>query len=185
MANIMIDIETYSSEINAQIVQVGAIKFDLGKGNLSDPFIYNVAICDDNIKRHKSFATMEWWREQSQEAREGLRIPPPIPLRLVLTALANYVSSDDAVWANSPSFDLAILRNAYVQLGMKVPWHYRGERDCRTLWKVVPKQGEEWIKGEIDLRTGGKLVEHNGLDDAKEQALSIHLSYKWIKENIW
>jgi hypothetical protein len=89
-------------------------------------------------------------------------------------------------WAYAPTFDCAILINAYKQLGLKQPWHYRDEMDARTLKNITPKFGQEEVTEA--LRLAGRVnqwIEHYALHDAMSQALGVALSLQWLKENRW
>jgi exodeoxyribonuclease VIII len=185
MASIMVDIETFSSETNAQVVQIGACRFTLAPPyEILDRFLVNIDPFDpDNLVRDKSEATMGWWREQSQAALDGLHTPERISLRNGVLALASFLTPHDkTIWANAPTFDLAILRNAYKQLGIIVPWHYRLERDCRTMWHLIPKPVRKEIEKEME---GLGEIEHNGLGDAVRQARGLQRILQWVRVNTW
>jgi len=67
---------------------------------------------------------------------------------------------DYKVWANSPAFDLVLLKSAYKVCKMKAPWHFRDEMDVRTLDNLFPK-----VRKNISFK-GDK---HVALDDCYHQ----------------
>jgi len=72
------------------------------------------------------------------------------------------------IWANGASFDFPILAEAYRLSGTARPWHFRNERDYRTLkalWPDVPQP----------QRSG---THHNALDDAIHQATHLQMIWK-------
>lgn len=92
--------------------------------------------------------TLRWWMlETSPEARRNL-FGPPNSLGSALNALDNLFGRNcgrehGLVWTKGPSFDGAILDNAYFrarQLGLYscgpqsiTPWKYSSHRDVRTI----------------------------------------------------
>jgi hypothetical protein len=183
MGNIMIDIETFSSEIDARIIQIGAVRFDLGSAVIKDHFIVNInPECEDNCKRSESSLTMAFWDGQPQVVKDTWFLSSRVGLKAALLQLSTYVKTNDCVWANPVSFDLAILRHAYKQLDLKVPWHHRGERDCRTQWNLLPIPGRKWV---MDQCREDVVLEHYALSDAMQQAKWVQLGYLWAKVNTW
>lgn len=135
--DLMIDLETLDVRPTAHILTVGVVAFGKDTGEV-DIGLHIPMVLDQG--RTISPHTVKWWMEQSEEARKRAFAPDPHqglanPGEMV-HALASYINDwctkKARVWANSPSFDLAILRNLCEQYGFQVPWHYRQERDFRT-----------------------------------------------------
>lgn len=65
------------------------------------------------------------------------------------------------MWANSPAFDLVMLRNAFNKHHVDAPWGFWIERDFRTFLSMT---NADRVKPE---------VAHDALSDAKAQAQTL------------
>lgn len=181
--HVMIDIETLGTTQDSVILQIGAVGFAMGG---MDAGFYADVIVQEQIDMDRKVDpfTLAWWLDRtSSEARLSVferRQIDTQALRTALRGLNDYVKAylindtdnnteHDKIWANSPAFDLAIIRNAMEMCEIKPVWQYWHEADVRTL-KVIDgiMQGVEIKKIPI-MREGG--IAHNALDDAKNQAL--------------
>jgi len=153
---VMVDIETLGLESGSVILSVGAVRFDAE--GLGDEFYRSISreSCE-SVGLDVDQDTLEWWRDQGEEARHVLQGGEE--LSDVLEAFASWFGTADEIWANSPSFDCEQLEAAYAAAGLVEPWEFYQERDHRTVASlpVAP-----------DLEHDG--VEHDALDDAKHQA---------------
>lgn len=142
MKDIMIDIETFSTSHDAAIVSIGAVQFDMKTGQIGSKFYVNVDLqsCID-AGLTLSASTIMWWMQKNKEAQDSL-LDSPIKLQLAMNSFADWLEYYDAmqcqIWANSPSFDCVILKNAFTACKMQLPWNYWNERDCRTLVALNP-----------------------------------------------
>ncbi len=144
----MIDIETQSTRNDAAILSIGACKFDLGTGMVSDPFL--VSIDPDSYENDQTFhtdpETVIWWGKQGKAAKDALSINRVGSIFIALDRMNEWFEDSgftkthkhdcDRLWANPPQFDLSILRHAASKAygsANDVPWHYRQETDMRTL----------------------------------------------------
>lgn len=144
----MIDIETLGTTQDAVILQIAAIGFAKdGRDTLG--WEGDVTIQDQlDLGRTIDPATVAWWIDKtSPNAREnvfGRNETIPYSLKEALELLNNYIeehllkdnnnnTSEDRIWANSPAFDLAIIRNAMESCGITPCWKYWQEADYRTL----------------------------------------------------
>ena len=178
LPDIMLDLETLGVEPNAMIVQIGACRFDPFRGEtgfISSPegsFSFNVEVnTDDGVIEP---ATMLWWMRQSDDARRRVFSPSVIHGRIAqgLISLVDWVARQgrfERVWANSPSFDLRLLKDGWRThhprlFGIPSTWPFRHnqERDFRTLRKLGDSLGIP-----EPVRVG---VTHDALDDAFHQA---------------
>lgn len=173
MHNVMIDIETLSTSKNAVILSLGAVFFDLATGELGSSFYYTIKInsCIE-YGLHVDPNTIEWWKKQSEEARKVLNDPDAEDLDQILHDFSDWISINTPdgkyieLWGNGPSFDCAILANAYSACGITPPWQYNKERCVRTMVEL----GRLVLS--IDPKTTLELkgTSHNALDDASHQA---------------
>ena len=171
--DLMIDIETGSTKINATIFSIAAVGFNPKLNEVLPKTSFYVEL-DHNQNRHLCPDTMAWWATQP--------IAPPkstTPLQEALQAFLTWLPPTvDAIWANSPSFDLCILKDACAQYDLTWPYPYWCERDVRTI-KALTFPG----------RNLGNL--HHAYKDAVNQALFVCDAYEELNlrhtplPNVW
>jgi hypothetical protein len=153
--NVMLDLETMSTESNAAICSIGAVKFSINEG-IMDKFYCTVDAAD--CKKHGlhiSADTVRWWAKQPKEVLEMLR-KDNIPLQEALTQFSKwYGVKGMPTWGCGAGFDNVIIENAYKAMGMQRPWTPWLDRCYRTIKEVIVLPFED--------RTG---TYHNALDDA-------------------
>lgn len=191
MKHVMLDIETLGMPPKGALLQIGACMFDPYRAQdteelVVDSFLVSVRRGYYDGMRDDTWAveprTVQWWGEQSEEAQEGLMLNLVSSPREALVRFSEWLTANDftreaknsqdvaQVWANPPTFDLAILNYAFDACDLKRPWHYRQEKDARTLmWlgQNIPNMGQ----GFTELLNG--LVPHRGDHDAIRQALYV------------
>ena len=170
----MIDIETLSTEPNAVVLTIGAIKFNRKEElrALKDYDTFYIRVepksCED-IGCTIDSATLNWWNKQSREARfEALEHPDRVPIKDALIALSRWLDGSKVIWANSPSFDCVILENCYKNCKVGIPWKFWLTRDCRTLYDLAG----------IRKRDLPSNVEHNSLDDCFTQLIGVYKAFR-------
>lgn len=157
MKQIMIDLETLSTEPDANIVAIAAVDLD----NL-DNFFYR-AVHDPT--GYIDVDTVRWWLKQSNQAQEFISASS-IALKNVMLNLGVWMAEnkgydkDLLVWGNGADFDNVILAQAFKRAGYKVPWSHKNNRCFRTLKNLFPQVPEPVFKG----------IKHNALDDVRHQA---------------
>ncbi len=173
MADLMIDLETWSLKASAAIRSIGAVYFDFKSEKLGGSFYANVT--DDSLESmdfHIDPKTQEWWSTQSKAAQDIFKQDP---LHIV-TALETFIQwikrtgqplDELRVWSHGASFDITILTTAFQYVGFKEPWGHRNIRDTRTLIWTAEALGDavEWPTFDG--------TPHNALDDARHQALHM------------
>lgn len=167
--HVMIDLETMGTTPDSAIVSIGAVVFDPRYGIVTDKVFY-MELDWESQNRLIDQETVEWWAEQSEEARAahyGLD-----DLDEALTLLAQWLPKDAKVWGNGSTFDISMLEDAYRQLNIEIPWKFWNVRDCRTVLDMY-----ESVRGGFNKKSGGTL--HNALDDAKYQAK--YITMMWSK----
>jgi DNA polymerase III epsilon subunit-like protein len=182
MREIMIDLETMGNKQNSVIVSIGAVAFDFEKDELGPTFYEKVSIDSClGIGLEVMGSTIKWWLSQSDSARSEIGIDA-ISIQHALFKFNQYFTSivngrkttEVNVWGNPTSFDIGILSNAYEKSKLLAPWHYRNERDLRTLVSLYP---------EIKAKTATVGTLHNPVDDCKTQIMYAKEIYKAIKKN--
>lgn len=158
-----IDIETMDTGPQAAVVAIGARLFTRdGPSKGFECFIDQMLAGQIGTVSEE---TMKWWAKQDNAVRDQVfsgKLHPTDALFRLDQFLAEH--KPETVWANSPSFDIVILRHLYKQCGRKFPFHYRDERDFRTLYAMGRDLQVDTISAWQDMRA------HNPLDDATAQA---------------
>lgn len=177
MNHVMIDIETLGTNINAPIASIGAVFFEPSTGCTGARFYLRVDFENDMLNGAIPDAgAIKFWLKQSREAQAELVAGDSVSIWEALNQLDSFISEnavpDDLdllqVWANSPTFDCAILRNAYRRSDMECLWKFWNERDCRTICELGGVLG---FNPKTDMPFNGDR--HNALDDAVHQALYV------------
>lgn len=168
--NIMTDLETVGTGANAAIVAIGAVQFS--ENGLGKEFYATIDLEDcQRVGFDVEAATVLWWLKQSEAARhstftgnntvyDALCQFSKYVVDLSIEAGSGY--GDVAVWGNGPSFDNALLRNAYTKCRIDPPWKFWMDRCHRTLQALPPPIGTP-----APMRLG---THHDALDDARTQA---------------
>lgn len=166
--HVMLDLETMGNKGNSAIVSIGAVEFNIETGETGREFyrMVNLQSClDIGLKINAS--TLYWWLKQNETAREEIcKGENESDIQLVLAELQDWFSEcieQVKVWGNGARFDIGILEDAYVACRyQKMPWHFRDERDLRTLVAFAPG-----IKNGVMANFKGVI--HNPIDDCKMQ----------------
>lgn len=159
--NMMVDLETLGTFMNAPVVTIGACFFDPMTGEIGGKFYRKIDMVDAMRFGSADGDTLRWWLKQEQAAQAELANAKD-KLADVLTDLAKFYNTghDAAVFGNGPSFDITILDYAYHKcLGQKAPWPFWNVRDVRTIVQLA----EGLVKKPAAFSKGG--VAHNALDD--------------------
>jgi len=167
MRDVMVDLETLGNSPGAAILSIGAVAFDPETGEMDDDGFYTVVNTNSCVCAGLRFdqGTLDWWREQSDEARQVLKeaMSPKAPtLKNALIAFNGYLyarGKDVRVWGNGSDFDNALLAVAYRAADVTPGWKFWNSRCFRTLKNLSP--------GTTVQRLG---TYHNALDDARTQA---------------
>lgn len=184
---VMVDIETLGTGTNARIIQIGAVGFDYNEGVLEphellqmEDRCFNARVANYPGAREDSGARTFWADPAQAEALAAIERMDEQPLAEVLTKLAKFIKewlgTRGALWAKPPQFDLRIISEAYALAGLERPWHYRHERDLRTmlyLAKQVPLTGFK----APDI-SGARLLDHYALHDAVQQAVVAQAAFR-------
>lgn len=164
---VMVDIETLSVRPYAAILSIGAVAFNIEQGVL-DTFYTNVDAnsCKD-AGLHISKDTVEWWSQQSKEARQALTVNP-LPVNEALQNFADWFGNDrnTVIWGNGSAFDISILESAYWNTGLTIPWSPWKVQCFRTVLNLVGVSNKSIRESENDTH-------HNALDDAMSQTKTI------------
>lgn len=173
MIHVMLDLETWGTEPGCDIRSIGAVVFDPESLNVLDTSFYQAVSGGEQYGLVRDPNTVEWWDNQSEEARSAFAKPVHILRGLNEFSVWYGMLGDPAevtLWCNGPHFDEVILKAAYKACEVKHPWHYRAPRDFRTIMEAA---------GWPDVHRAGTY--HNALDDAITQAIGVIEAYRILK----
>jgi hypothetical protein len=173
--DIMIDLETLATSTDAQILSIGAVRFDPFGKDVGEPdmdsFYVRVDIDSCNDKGLvSSDSTIEWWSQQSKEAQEEAFNPEGrIHVRDAFNQLYKFCWGAKRVWANGSVFDIVICENVFNRLQKAIPWQYWQIRDVRTAFDlgIDPKRPP--------------VLKHHALEDAWNQAVGIQNVFNTLR----
>lgn|SRR5690606_19894701 len=163
--DIMIDIETLDTRPTAIIMTMAAVCFTPGYSIDKGPEFYEkVYIPEQELLRGRTRCpeTEKWWNDQTHSAINE-SFSGQVALECALFNLASFIKCNSdpenvRIWAKSPQFDLVIIKNAFEQFRISVPWSFRNERDVRT-----------YIMGSMKAKILGNDNPHHALHDAHRQ----------------
>lgn len=177
----MIDIETLGVRPTSLILSIGVCWFDPTKQQSFDellrksihmviqqPEVYDAMLSNEFSFASQNFtideSTVDWWkRDQSEGILELSKTKFFIPLRKSLIDLRACMGGETRVWANSPSFDLAILKHAFEVCDEPISWKFYQERDLRTLLDIKKVDKREFKEE--------NFIPHRADHDAAFQAM--------------
>lgn len=164
----MIDIETFGRPPRAVILEVGVVRNDG-----ADPLEVVIDAARQPLRRC-DVSTIMWWQSHPDALAAVMRRQQHgISLRDGMALVARALRGCDEIWANSPSYDLAIIADAMNQCQITPPWAYWQERDFRTVRAVHP--GVDYIGTVEDA--------HSAIADAAAQAAYLNTLGLWTDHN--
>lgn len=172
---LMLDLETLGVRPGAAIRSIGAVTFTLadsaagGETFYANIDTYSCLYAGLQIEQ----GTHEWWKGQSQEARDSLQVDQQ-PLVKVAAEFYEWgrARGITKVWAQGANFDPGLWEAAARAVNIFMPWKFYNVRDTRTLYDLAgwnPKQ----------LKREGTY--HNALDDARHQVACCREAYRRLK----
>lgn len=173
----VLDLETMGKGPNAAIATIGCVKVE--HGTIADEFYARVSLASAmQYGLAMDASTVQWWLRQSEEARNEITGVDGEILPTALINLALFMGDIDEpnktalVWGNGPSFDNAILANAYTAIRRHPPWAYWNDRDMRTLLALYPEAKQIEFEG----------IKHHALHDARHEARQLVAGLQLMKQ---
>lgn len=190
---LMLDLETLSTDSKACITQISGVFFDLhGKNKVNEEFDMLVSPADQGDKDEYVLdgSTVRWWLSQDKDVVKDVlvkSITEGHPLKEVLLELnkkikeikKKYGADCVRVWGNGVAADNVWMKNAYKRCGVKQAWSYRDDMCFRTTKSLL-----EDLKGITSEDLDKKFPnpqKHNALVDAQIQVLKLQYAYKMLK----
>lgn len=171
LQDLMIDLETMSTDPHAAIIQLGAVLFNIDNDDYPiKTFERTISLqSNQDANRHIDANTVMWWLNKDDETRKAI-CTQPVPLAHAINDFIQFTAQGHVqrAWANDPDFDLVILRNAAKACRYDLPWPYHAHRSCRTMkWLAFPNHKRQL-----------SAANHTALADAKAQAAMVQLAYE-------
>lgn len=178
----MLDLETLDLTPTAQVLSIGAFKFDpraplevaseLAFKTIHAEQCYETKLTEQP-HRTIGYGTVQWWMKQSEEARKRtFGLPKNWVEILTVDFPAWYAAAPQPseCYSFPGTFDLPILQNMYEQLGRESPINYYEWRDLRTLAAASGVDRKS-------VKVPSWIVEHSALHDCVKQALWVQACY--------
>lgn len=142
--HVMIDCETLSTQTDATILTLGAVKFDpyadpdSPENDLTDTLYLKIDLDSSAaLDLHIDDGTIEWWSRQSQAAQDAAFDPAGrITINDAFSQLHRFCLNAQGVWSNGAVFDIVICETIFKKLKRSPPWKYYNIRDTRTIWDL-------------------------------------------------
>ncbi len=182
--NVMIDLETLGTTAGSIILSIGATIFNETGVVIPSDRAFHVKIyrpSSEEVGLETDDATMQWWMNQSEDARSLLNDVNDPTKSFHLSEALSYFSTwlvfkqvaGAPIWANGAAFDFPILEAAYRVSGWdRLPWDFRAVRCYRTLKALLPH-----------VKRPDREIRHDALEDAVIQAEHAALLIREISEN--
>jgi len=171
MKNVMLDLETLGTKAGCSILSIGAVFFNPWTGETGERFYVNINVesCE-KLGLTADPKTVQWWSEQSQEAKEGLKINQfEVSLAVMFFIQWFNKNKGEEVWCQGAGFDAPILEHIIEKLGYETPWKFWNVRDTRTVYSLFSFNPNS-IKREGTY--------HNALDDSLHQVKCVYNAIK-------
>lgn len=184
--HLMLDLETFGSGDDAQILQISAVAYELN-GVVLDPhelLQYDDRWFDAVVEPYyggRDASNVAFWGGlEAATALERINMQPRTSIDAALDKFTAFVGrwlgKRGSIWAKPTTFDLRILRGAYREAKKKTPWEWTQEQELRTLlWaaKKVPRTNFRVP----DMSTTG-FVQHYALHDCVTQAIQAQAAFR-------
>lgn len=163
-----VDLETLGIKSTSQMLSIGAV---IGENEFYvevDTSMYGQNPHDFTLDQ----STVDWWEERGgfQPTQDTMHSPYEATALFVqfVDAHTDELGTDWTIWANSPSFDCAILLHHMWVFRLICPWRFYQERDVRSIKSLAQ-----------DLRLPIRYPQnpHNALEDAKNQQEVVRRVY--------
>mgnify|MGYP003601437584 CR=1 FL=1 len=143
-AELMFDMETGGTGADAWIAQFACAV--MGQGKLEMAFEVTIDYTQPQTGRVMDASTMAWWAHPKRaEAFEQVWKDSNINLASALVAFNDHINTIETVygkpvriWSKGPSFDMAIMQDAYRKLGISFPISFRNFMCYRTIAAMYP-----------------------------------------------
>lgn len=166
MTDIMVDLETLSTSMDAVILTIGAVAFDRKTFKVVDEFYRKIEMnsCEE-LGLRKSQATVDFWNKQPEEAKaEAFSQHDRVHIRDAMYDFIQFwiKNKGERFWCNGANFDEPILSTVFEKLNFYKPWKFWNVRCVRTYLDVAGRSMKDY-----------GWAAHNALSDCKNQLKAL------------
>ena len=182
----MLDIETLGTEPDSIVTELGIYTFSKNDSYIPASLYGRIGITDQIYAgRTVSSDTLKWHFEKNSVNFLEYIDADKSNVDDALVALKVFVEAEKKkipgckiyIWANSPIFDIIILKDLYKSLGYPIEetifnedlFKYQTIMDYRTITKLINKEDLNLIKEEVEMESEEGSY-HNALYDAIHQS---------------
>ena len=167
----MIDLETLDITPQAAVLTVGGVKFNpLDASEPHSEFYYKLDL--DTQDRSVNDDTIAWWGKQEQSTQDrAFSDVGRTDIEPFMKDLNSWLVGCDTIWCQGPQFDMVILEDLFKTFDHHMNWFYWQVNDCRTLFKMMPKDPRKDIQEDL----------HDALADAHWQAVCVQQFFDMYK----
>lgn len=179
--DVMIDLETLSTENNAHVLTIGAVRFarshtnEVPKLSEMDSFYRRISFeSNEAVGMHKSSDTILWWIKQADKVRkEAFDSKDRHSFKSVLQEFTDWFKkgSSKHIWSHGSVFDVTILTEAYKRHNMEPPYKFWDVRDTRTAYDLAGVRIKDFQTDET----------HHALHDCYNQIKALRSSLSRLK----
>jgi hypothetical protein len=173
--DLMIDMETLDVLPTAQVLTIGAIRFDAAHPKLDRSCVRELYIKID-IDSCSALGctinddTVDWWAKQSKEAQdEAFGLDNRVSISDAMNQLYRFAWGSKRVWSHGAGFDVIICEHLFRKVNKAIPWNFWQVRDTRTMFDLG-----------IDPQRP-PVLKHHALEDAWNQAVGVNNVVKYLK----
>uniref|UniRef100_A0A6C0LWW7 3'-5' exoribonuclease Rv2179c-like domain-containing protein n=1 Tax=viral metagenome TaxID=1070528 RepID=A0A6C0LWW7_9ZZZZ len=177
MSNVMLDLETLSTDSNSVILTIGAVRFNreykVPELSKCDTFYRRIKLgsCEE-VGLQTSKDTQEWWDSQSKSARHEVFINKDrVGIHQALCEFVEWFGRSSYIWAHGDDFDCVVLNSAYKACDILPPWKFWNTRDTRTIYDIA----------KVHINDVPVEIAHHALHDAYRQVVLLQNSFKILK----
>lgn len=188
--DVMVDLETLGTGIDAVVFQIAAAGFDIETGKTLSEFnefadISKLEKEDGTIDG----GTLKWWLSTNKELFSVLiNQGDAITARGIFEEFHKWLlklQNDYErvyLWGNGILFDNAIIRHKLENYGLGYPIFFRNDRDVRTIFELAQINTGETAQEMYDRIYNKELVAHDALNDVINQITLVTECYKILTE---
>lgn len=174
--NLMLDLETYATTMDACVMTIGAVVFDKS-GKEIDCFYRRIdgESCD-RLGLTRDQKTINFWAQQSGPSKFELETTiNRMDIADVIREFTQfwYDNKCEFLWCNGANFDEPILSTIYHKLGVEKPWRFFNVRCVRTLYSIAGFRSSDFGP-----------VGHHALEDCRKQVRGVVSCWKIISVQV-
>ena len=163
MQDVMLDLETLSTDSNGVIVSISAVQCNMETGEVGESIEIGLKIQEQLDKGAVIDGdTVMWWLSQPKSAQNELTRLYQHKVSVGLDTLSMFLKKVqcNALWGNSSTFDNVMLRNLYNRHGIRLEIPFWADRCVRT------RVADRGINTKDVVFDG---IKHRGIDDCLHQ----------------